>query len=471
MPRQKTKPTSQEFIHLLDRLPDRESFSSRRKGLFRAIASFYGFEQIRVSPLEEYRALIPLGRAGFFEERPPLLCKSVSGIDLAVDFSPLLGILRAYKSHKMNDLPHPLKLMFDGDYSWLSRNGEVRTCSEFGFSMIGEEGPIAEAEIIQIIWKSLEESGLLSEVIELRVNATGCSECRQSFRSAFASYFRPKAHRLCKNCKRNFKKNPTKILFCEEDQCKMLSQSAPQVIDYLCEVCKKHLRGLLEFLDEAKLPYFLDIKFFKDGTPFGMLIFELFIRRREEVKTPEPVAPLEIATESIVVAAQVAPVAVSMAPESSAVAEEVKIIRLAYGGRASKAGDLIVGRRLDVACGVIDLDGLGRAIGKNFADDRPRVFLAQLGELAKKKSLTLLEDMRLGGIFVHESLGRDSMKSQLKIAEKIGAEIALIFGQKEALDKTIIVREIQSGIQETIPQEKLIEFLKRKLRRPVPAVT
>ena len=76
-----------------------------------------------------------------------------------------------------------------------------------------------------------------------------------------------------------------------------------------------------------------------------------------------------------------------------------------------------------------------------------------------------IEALREGGISVQESLGRDSVKSQLKVAERVGAEIALILGQKEALDDTIIVRELRSGIQETIPQEKLIEFLKKRLKR------
>ena len=93
------------------------------------------------------------------------------------------------------------------------------------------------------------------------------------------------------------------------------------------------------------------------------------------------------------------------------------------------------------------------------------VFFAHLSDAAKKKSLPLLEELRQGGVSVEESLGKDSIRSQLKIAERVSAKIALILGQKEALDSTIIVREMESGIQETISQEKLIEFLKRKLKR------
>jgi histidyl-tRNA synthetase len=96
---------------------------------------------------------------------------------------------------------------------------------------------------------------------------------------------------------------------------------------------------------------------------------------------------------------------------------------------------------------------------------KQKIFLVQLGELAKRKSLGLLETLRVGGVEVRESLGRDSIKSQLKVAERVGARIALILGQKEALDGTIIVREVQSGIQETIPQDKLVEVLKAKLKK------
>ena len=76
-----------------------------------------------------------------------------------------------------------------------------------------------------------------------------------------------------------------------------------------------------------------------------------------------------------------------------------------------------------------------------------------------------METLRNGEIEVKESLSRDSIKSQLKLAEKAEAKFALIMGQKEALNDTIIVREVGSGIQETIPQEKLIDFLKAKLKK------
>ncbi len=442
----KSKDNTHDFINRFDRLPTRERFVLKVKEAFSSLAAFYGFEPIHTSLLEDPRLFGGLQKAGLMGERSPVICKTSLGVDLALRSSGAVEIFRAYTAHRMNGLPHPLKFLFEGESFFVSTresDGHLDSVYELGLCMIGEEGPIAEAEIIQVLWKSLEKAGVDASLLNVRINATACNECRPLFRTPYLAYFRPRFYRLCKGCRRHLKRNPTKILNCKEEQCRGISQNAPQVLDYLCEVCKKHLRGVLEFLDEMRMSYFLDPKFFRDGSLFNSLNFEIALALPAEAVVEDGKEPTAIPGESMV---------------------------LAEGGRMSKAGELVVGRRLDVACGVMILEAVERIlarIGGELTDSpkKPRVFLAQLGELAKRKSLGLLEALRAGEISVVESLGRDSVKSQLNVAERIGAEVALILGQKEALDSTVIVREISSGIQETIPQDKLVEFLKRKLKR------
>lgn len=437
----KTKTTTPEFVTAHDRLPEREGRYETVRNAWRPIASFYGFESIHPSVAEEPRAFSSLAKAGFFDERAPIGCKTAMGDDFLFRFSGVLSTIRAYVSHKMNDLPHPLKFKYDDEvlFAVHGNRSKTHTRQELGLLMIGEEGPIAEAQITQVIWKTAEALRLDMEQMELRMNATGCQDCRPSFRSPFIAHFRNRSHRLCKNCKRNLKRAPTKILSCEEEQCRVLANNAPQIIDYICEACKKHLRGILEFLDETKIPYFLDPKFFREGSWYNTLIFEASLtpKKEDNQEVPETVKPRH------------------------------KIV-LAEGGRLSKAGELITGRRLDVAAGVLSLEGAAEALAHAATppgSPPPRVYLAQLGELAKKKSLHLLEELRRGGIEVFESLGRDSVKSQLKVAERLQVGYALILGQKEALDTTIIVREIASGMQETISQEKLVDFIFKKTKK------
>ena len=87
-----------------------------------------------------------------------------------------------------------------------------------------------------------------------------------------------------------------------------------------------------------------------------------------------------------------------------------------------------------------------------------------MGDLSKKKSLGLIELLRHEGISVAESLGKESLKAQLRSADKGGAPLALIFGQKEALEGSIIIRDRRTGAQETVPLHKAASEVKRRLK-------
>ncbi len=93
------------------------------------------------------------------------------------------------------------------------------------------------------------------------------------------------------------------------------------------------------------------------------------------------------------------------------------------------------------------------------------VFLAQLGNLAKRKSLKLLEDFRIARIHVGESFGRDSLKAQLKMADKLESRYTLLLGQKEALEGTVIIRDMKTGKQETVKLEKAVREIERRLKK------
>ncbi|HLM83754.1 MAG TPA: His/Gly/Thr/Pro-type tRNA ligase C-terminal domain-containing protein, partial [Candidatus Bathyarchaeia archaeon] len=102
---------------------------------------------------------------------------------------------------------------------------------------------------------------------------------------------------------------------------------------------------------------------------------------------------------------------------------------------------------------------------KTYHAPRARVFLAQLGSFAKRKSLRMFESLERNGIVVAESFGRGSLKSQLKIADRLRVELTLILGQKEAIDGTVIVKEMASGMQEVVNSSKLIDEVKRRLKK------
>ncbi|NLC30664.1 MAG: hypothetical protein GX765_01265, partial [Candidatus Moranbacteria bacterium] len=105
-----------------------------------------------------------------------------------------------------------------------------------------------------------------------------------------------------------------------------------------------------------------------------------------------------------------------------------------------------------------------RIKAKSYESPKPRIFIAQLGNLAKKKSLKLFANLEKEGILLAESFGRGSLKSQLRTANKLGVEMTIIIGQKEALDETVIIKNMVTGTQETIPQEKVLNAVKKILK-------
>ena len=98
-------------------------------------------------------------------------------------------------------------------------------------------------------------------------------------------------------------------------------------------------------------------------------------------------------------------------------------------------------------------------------ESRPKIFLAQLGTLAKRKSLRLLEDFRKAKIQVAESFGRDSLNAQMARADKIEVSHTLILGQREALEGTIIIRDMATGRQDIIKIEKAVSEMQKRLKK------
>jgi histidyl-tRNA synthetase len=231
-------------------------------------------------------------------------------------------------------------------------------------------------------------------------------------------------------------------LECTQQECRDINKEAPQILDYLSDEAKSHFRRLLEFLDEGDVPYVIDPHLVRHEDYAAMTVFEFTLGAVPGDRDP--------------------------ATSEEAARPAPAVIR---GGRFGRLSELLGGGRNGASAAGWEMDlsevvSRIKAKGTNVPElgGRPKVFLSQLGEAAKRKTLMLFEDIRKAGIDVRYSLSRDTIKGQLRMAERLGVRYALIFGQKEALEGTVILREMETGIQETIPQEKIIDTLKKRLK-------
>jgi histidyl-tRNA synthetase len=92
---------------------------------------------------------------------------------------------------------------------------------------------------------------------------------------------------------------------------------------------------------------------------------------------------------------------------------------------------------------------------------KAKLFFVQLGFEAKLKSLKIIEMLRKAKVPIAQSISKDSLGVQLGMAERLGVTHALIFGQKEAMDGTVIVRNMVSHSQESVDIDKLVDYIKK----------
>lgn len=396
---------------------------------FVKLAKAFGFRKIETPILERTDLFVrSVGEATDIVEKEMFSFQDREGESLTLRPEWTAGITRSYIEHGMCSLPQPQKLYSMGPVFRYSRPqaGRFRQFHQMNLEILGDSSAILDTQIIFLSWKYLSELGLGD--LEIRINSIGCRECRAQYKEMLKDYYILKQRMLCEDCKRRLKTNPLRLLDCKQRQCQTLAQGAPQIIDYLCEECHDHFKNVLEYLDECEVPYTLDSRLVRGLDYYTRTAFEIWPKSTE--------------------------------------AQEAVPLALAGGGRYDELVELLGGKptpSVGVAFGVERVISLIQEQKIEIPEEKPEVFLAQLGELAKKKSIKIFNKLLEGGIRVQETLSKDSLKSQLALADKLGVLVTLILGQKEAAESTIILRDMKSGIQEIVDLENVLEEVKKRL--------
>ncbi len=419
------RPKFQRPTGMHDILPEEQKYYKRIYDVVSNIADFYGFGKIDTPVVEEIELFSKgIGLATDIVKKQMYSLKTRGGDFLGLRPEWTAPIVRAYIENGMQNLPQPLKLWYFGPCYRYERpqSDRFRQFWQFGFEVFGEQSSVIDAQIIQIFYNILQDLKLKNLIVQ--VNSIGDSNCRPYYKKLLANYFRSRESSLCTNCKRRLKENVLRVLDCKEEKCQPIKAEAPQILDHLCDECHSHFKEVLEFLDEIEIPYNLNPYLVRGLDYYTKTVFEVF------------------------------------AEENNA---------LAGGGRYDKLVKVLGGKETP-ACGAAA--GIERIISlmksqeiKFPKEQETQIFLAQLGSLAKRKSLKLLGDFRKAKIMVAESFGRDSLKAQLNRADKIKAKYTLILGQKEALENVIIIRDMSNGKQEIVKLDKVISEVKKKLKR------
>lgn len=422
-----------------DILPEEQAYWQWVLGLYTEQVKRLGFQPIE-TPMYEYANVFTrgVGQTSDIVEKEMFEvhrhAKSTAQSDTEKEAMILrpegtAAVVRAYIEHGMHTWSQPVRLYYSGPMFRYDRpqKGRYRQFYQIGLEYFGDNDPSADATVILACWQLLQSIGL-TEGISFTLNSLGDETCRPKYRKKLKAYFDPYKDQLCADCQRRLATNPLRILDCKETACKAIAAGAPVILDELCKECKTHFGTLLEYLDEMGIPYNIDPHLVRGLDYYNRTAFEI-------VDT----------------------------------ADSARQSSLGGGGRYDGLVKLYGGKETPAVGMAIGFDRLIEKLKeRNITPPEHhsiRLVVVPLGDKAKKAGLRVLQLLNSWGIGTTGAFSKESLKSQLKYADKLRVPFAIIIGTREVFDKAVIIRDMKTGVQDTISLDLLEESIKDRLQQ------
>lgn len=426
------------------------------------IAMYYGFKPIETPILEKEELFTSgIGQDTDIVEKEMYTLKTKGGDHLVMRPEGTAPIMRSYIEHGMQSWSQPVMLYYKGPFFRHEnpQKGRMRQFQSFGLEILGSGKAIADATVIHTTMIILKEAGL--ENLVLNINSIGDKECRPKYIRELTNYYKKHIAELCADCKRRIKENPLRLLDCKNPKCQEVKEGAPSSVTHLCDECRSHFKEVLEYLEALNIPYRINNNLVRGLDYYSRTVFEITEETYEDIPATAPATPETTAVKETLGKKK------DDQEKDEPKEPEVVAVSLAIGGGGRY--DYLaknLGSKKDVpAIGVgLGVERIFMTKGYKRQDPRiikrPKVYFIQLGTHAKMRSLNIIEILRNARVPLTQALSKDSLGSQLASAEKQKIPYAIIFGEKEAIDDTVIVRDMNTRSQDTVKITDLAKYVK-----------
>lgn len=284
------------------------------------------------------------------------------------------------------------------------QKGRYRQFYQTGVEVYGLEGPDVDAELILMtarLWKLLGLEGL-----ELQLNTLGTSAARAAHRDKLVDYLQANRDLLDEDSLQRLEKNPLRILDSKNPAMQAMIEAAPQLLDYLDQESTDHFDRLKSLLDGAGVEYSVNPRLVRGLDYYQKTVFEWITN--------------DLGAQGTVCAGG----------RYDGLVEQL-------GGRTTPAIGFAMG--MERLLTLLEDRGLGGA------DGAPHAYLLLVGDLAAQQGLLLAEQLRdeLPALKLRSHCGGGSFKSQMKKADKSGAQLALILGEDEIAEQKVAVKHLR----------------------------
>lgn len=335
------------------------------------------------------------------------------------------GTARAVVQHNLCAPGTPTtKLWYAGSMFRHERQqkGRYREFRQIGAECIGATEPSADAEVILMLMSFFESLGIPRAQMVLKVNSMGDENCRPLYQAAVKDFILGRTEVFCPECLRRANTNPLRAFDCKNPACKQMLEDAPQITSFHCEECSAQYSAVKQLLTAAGLDFEEDDRLVRGFDYYTRTVFEVQVE-------------LGLGAQN----------AIGGGGRYDGLLEQ-------YGAKHTPSLGFAVGlERI-----LLVLEALGAAPELPVAAE---VFIAAVDEEARLAAFSLACELRAHGVSTEMDHQARSLKSQFKVADKLGAAYTVVIGPDEMAEGVFSLRSMTESTQQTVTKEKLIETL------------
>ena len=404
-----------------DVLPPESARWERLVGLFAARVERAGFGLV-LSPLfEDVGVFTRVGEGTDVVRKEMYDFCDKDGRPLALRPEGTAPVVRAYVQHRP---PLPFKAWYAAPNFRYERPqaGRYRQHHQLGVEALGTDDADLDTEVVALAWSVGRDLGLAQ--VELVLNSLGDDVCRPDYLDALRAHLAARVDDLCDEHRLTAATHPLRVLDCKRPSCVAATTDAPRLVDHLCPACATHFERVQKGLDALGVPWRLDPRLVRG--------LDYYTRTTFEMKA----AALESAQDGI-----------------------------GGGGRYDKLAEALGGpptpgigfglgvERLLLAC---DAEGA-------FPVPQGAVDVWVVDTTGGTAAVALTAELREARIGADRSFGDRSMKAQFKAADRSGARLALVVGDREATEGTVTVRDMRTGEQVVVARDQVVDAVGKRL--------
>ena len=410
-----------------DCLPTQSPLWQKVESTIKQVVSAYGYSEVRM-PIVESTHLFSraIGEVTDVVEKEMYTFDDRNGDSLTLRPEGTAGCVRAGIQNGLL-YNQEQRLWYTGPMFRHERpqKGRYRQFHQFGVEVFGLNGPDVDAELIMMTARMWRELGI-DKHVRLELNSIGSLEDRANYRQALVAFLEQHIDILDEDCKRRMHTNPLRVLDTKNAAIQEVLVDAPKLSDYLGEESKQHFAGLCELLDAAGIEYQVNERLVRGLDYYNRTVFEWI-------------------TESLG-----AQGTVCGGGRYDGLVEQL-------GGKATPAVGFAMGlERLVLMMETLELTDVRRPVD---------VYMVTAGEGTMMAGMKLAEKLRedVPGLRVMSHFGGGNFKKQFKRADNVGAAVALVLGENEIAENTVVVKDLRGGEQTTMAQDdvaaKLAELI------------